>query len=585
MSLDGKATYTVSKVKEEDEQKEITNLFSFDKKFIRLLYEKYKKNFEKYLWRHEDSMNLIINNSTQKKIKAKDYLIKRNEDVFLRSRLTPLPYLSNRKLVDENDKKEYYNVKRSIVSMRKLEYTNAFQKKPCYYTKSLNSIFKQKKLNYSGYNSTSKIQSKALKQNRAIKIQAVFRGFSLRKLYAQLSELDHQFTLFFSRIKVFKLQQIFYYLIKKFGKNKRLLKNKANDNKESCPNNKIEMGKYNKMNRDIEIEFNMREETVNVGIQVKEREISNEVNEAIDTKSKTVLNAKAKEKIIISSNSNDNDNNHNNKEYFLINQYHSQRNCIKSKLKLPYSFITKISIQRQLLKGINNINDYQQNFQSKSNQLFRQINSYNAHEIQTISKDIVPIIYNEDFLNQRTQELKEKLSPLFNKSLQKYSFIIKKSFLIPLTKIICIQRYFRSKLKVKWNKKYKGNSHVENSTNIVSRIKILFVQIVKNKIIAHSKRICFNSIKKLYYNSKVINETSQATIVDDYSQDDINFQTKKRNYVNVTEGLNLKSSKISINNKNRSLIKDIISNASLLEGHEVSDLEEIIDNYSYDEIE
>lgn len=633
---------------------EVSNAFIFNKEIISQLYNKYKGNFEKYLKRHQDSMNFVIDNKTQKKIKATDFLSHRNETKLFQLRLTPIPYVSRRKIVDENGRKEFYNVKRSIVSMRRLEYTSELQRSTSnQYTKSQKGRVKPR-LAY--IYSMPRIKSGVIKTSKAIIIQSAYRGHFLRKVYRQVEELNRQFTIFLNAIKAYMLKGMFNVFHNSITINKRCNALNSNYSEQRSVKNKYGFNKGNNndidMSRDIELQYNMSKETANVGIQVKESLIDNDVdvnaaanvdidlrkeNTVLDVKS---INIKRKIKTIKYQDRRSGDivikqNLKSKNDHCIMDQYNPRHSCDtqyndngngngnafnrninescinKSKPLLPLSFMTKLIIER---KFIHYPYDTQLNFTSASSRIYRQVNS----EMQCIDKDVVPIILNEDILTQQNKCLKGKQkgkgkgkardkdtkekniikdedakeginTSLLNKhSKTKNSFITKHRCSFPLKKIILIQKYFRSNIKANLNHHYQDGkdkrriNDANKEDSIGSRIQKLFLQIIKNKVVSNSKRIGFMILKSHHY-SLINNESSKATILDDYMQDDANYQIKKKNYIQVAEGLRLHSLKVKRNRKNNTLVNDNDNdnNTSLqiIESEEGSDLEEIIDNY------
>ena len=63
----------------------------------------------------------MINSQTKEKISIKDFL-ENTQNTF--NKLTPIPFISKRKIKNEGEKKELKNLERNVVLMRRLEYAN-----------------------------------------------------------------------------------------------------------------------------------------------------------------------------------------------------------------------------------------------------------------------------------------------------------------------------------------------------------------------------------------------------------------------------------------------------------------------------
>ena len=119
-------------------------------RLIDSIYLKSKNKFSSYLKSHKKSVKLFINQNTNKKITAKEFL-KNN----YQSDLTPIPYKSNKKIKNEIDKKNFNKFKRNAIFLRRIEYT-----------KNLNKFNSLKK--YEKYT------------NKIILIQKFIRGFLVK---------------------------------------------------------------------------------------------------------------------------------------------------------------------------------------------------------------------------------------------------------------------------------------------------------------------------------------------------------------------------------------------------------------------
>ena len=143
------------------------------KKLIDSIYLKSKEKFSSYLKLHKKSIKLFVNQNTNKKISAKEFL--QNNFQF---DLTPIPYKSNRKIKNEIDKKNFNKFKRNAIFLRRIEYT-----------KNLNEFFSLKK-----YEKFS---------NKIILIQKFIRKFLVKNVVNEIIYLKHTIENFISKIKNF----------------------------------------------------------------------------------------------------------------------------------------------------------------------------------------------------------------------------------------------------------------------------------------------------------------------------------------------------------------------------------------------
>ena len=143
------------------------------KKLIDSIYLKSKEKFSSYLKLHKKSIKLFVNQNTNKKISAKEFL----QNNFQYD-LTPIPYKSNRKIKNEIDKKNFNKFKRNAIFLRRIEYT-----------KNLNEFFSLKK-----YEKFS---------NKIILIQKFIRKFLVKNVVNEIIYLKHTIENFISKIKNF----------------------------------------------------------------------------------------------------------------------------------------------------------------------------------------------------------------------------------------------------------------------------------------------------------------------------------------------------------------------------------------------
>ena len=114
---------------------------SFDRNYQKLL-----KGVSYLLFKNADNVRLI-GSSRFKGIKTKEekgFMLIRMAKELARNRpidtYTPLPFKSNRKIKNQNEKKEIEKMKNSVVALRRLEYVNFLKNKKKYSTKKITFI-------------------------------------------------------------------------------------------------------------------------------------------------------------------------------------------------------------------------------------------------------------------------------------------------------------------------------------------------------------------------------------------------------------------------------------------------------------
>ena len=90
-------------------------------KFTENLYNKCQSKFSEFATNNKNDLKLMINSQTKEKISIKDFFENTNNDI---NKLTPIPFISKRKIKNEGEKKELKNLQRNVVLMRRLEYAN-----------------------------------------------------------------------------------------------------------------------------------------------------------------------------------------------------------------------------------------------------------------------------------------------------------------------------------------------------------------------------------------------------------------------------------------------------------------------------
>ena len=181
---------------------------NISKSFIDNLYYKYKFNFTNYLIENKDSIKLLVNNATMKKMNVVDYFNKLNTY----ENLTPIPHMIKKKYKSEKEKKEFSKIERDAVCLRRIEYSFIYKQN-----------FIMKKYNY--------------KIKNIVKIQKNIRGFLFRQMMSQVNELIQKFEKLIFHIK--------RYLLSIILKNKKSIKkNKINKNNSQKKITMIENDKF-----------------------------------------------------------------------------------------------------------------------------------------------------------------------------------------------------------------------------------------------------------------------------------------------------------------------------------------------------
>ena len=158
----------------------------FSKSFIDNLYYKYKYNFANYLIENKDSIKLLVNNSTMKKMDVADYF----HNLDSSESLTPIPHMMKKKYKSEKEKKEFSKIERDAVCLRRIEYSY---------------IYKQNLI----------IQKYNNNINNIILIQKIYRGFLFRQIMKEIKSIVIKIERFVNNIKKFCLLSIIKKLINK----------------------------------------------------------------------------------------------------------------------------------------------------------------------------------------------------------------------------------------------------------------------------------------------------------------------------------------------------------------------------------
>ena len=162
-----------------------TSGFSPFLKFNENLYNKCQSKFSEFASNKKNDLKLMINSQTKEKISIKDFL-ENESNTF--NKLTPIPFINKRRIKNEEEKKEFKNLERNVVLMRRLEYANKM---------------KEKNIKKKYYN----------KINYIIFIQKMTRGFLVRKVIYQVGVINNSLKTFFFLIKLC-VQKKYFYLFK-----------------------------------------------------------------------------------------------------------------------------------------------------------------------------------------------------------------------------------------------------------------------------------------------------------------------------------------------------------------------------------
>ena len=182
-------------------------------KFNQNLYNSCQSKLSKFINHRKNDIRLIINKKINQQISFDDYITNTTNNQNT-NELTPIPFISKRKIKNNIEKKELKNYQRNVVLMRRLEYTNKM---------------KEKKLKQR-YNKKIK---------KIIYIQKVIRGYLVRKIIRQVNIINETLSNFFFLIKICILKKYYkilikniMYMIKKIDnivKNNEYIKNIGNE--------------------------------------------------------------------------------------------------------------------------------------------------------------------------------------------------------------------------------------------------------------------------------------------------------------------------------------------------------------------
>ena len=313
--------------------------------FTENLYNKCQSKFSEFATNNKNDLKLMINSQTKEKISIKDFFENTNNDI---NKLTPIPFISKRKIKNEGEKKELKNLERNVVLMRRLEYSNKIKE----------NNLKKKYNNKIGY---------------IIFIQKMARGYLVRKVIYQVGVINESLKKFFFIIKLYVQKKYFY--IFRYNISQIWVKNDIEKEAQN-KNNKIKIN--NNFYRDDDYDEN-NDKTLDIGkdnnYSINENEINdnnknidldennfininleneNEINNQITKKSMQFINEQLNK--IKSENSNINNNKINENDNFIdISGKTSEKNELKINNNTFENYINASS--SQTLKKFNKFSD------------------------------------------------------------------------------------------------------------------------------------------------------------------------------------------------------------------------------------
>ncbi len=240
-------------------------------KFNEKLYNSCQRKLSNFINHRKSDIRLIINKKINQQISLNDY-INTTSNCTSANELTPIPFISKRKIKNKVENKELKNYQRNVVLMRRLEYSNKMKEKK----------LKQK------YNN---------KMKNIIYLQKMIRGYLVRKIIKQVNIIKVTLANFIFLINCC--------IRKKYYK---VFKNKIKNMKEK--NNLMNKIKYTADNEEI----NRSDEVTIKNDHIKN--IKNIVNEDNDFKQ-------------IKDNNYNNTNNNNNITNEMLNNVEINNNKIK----------------------------------------------------------------------------------------------------------------------------------------------------------------------------------------------------------------------------------------------------------------
>ena len=414
-------------------------------KFNENLYNSCQSKFSKYIKNKRNDIKLIVNNKINEHISINDYMSKSNNNISSdKLILTPIPYISKRRIKNNIEKKDLNNFQRNVVLMRRLEYENKM---------------KEKKMKQKYKNQIPKI----------IHLQKIIRGYIVRKVINQVNMIKETLINFFDSI-ILCIRKKYYHILKR--KIKKMKKKNISDDIED--NNKENTIVNNNNNFDFE---NNNNEANKGKVIKKDNELHyNNTNEDIEDKIIKGLKAKSKNEDFIGNIRN---NEGNNKEKKKIN-HNAKYN--------QSPFITKEKEKHDSIIENDDYIDFSNNNSKKNKKIYKindGINEMKENDINNKDND-------KDKNKDKNKDKKECLNknPKNNrKSLYLSNISSSKDFQKANTEII--QRQFRKYLS---KKGYYGKFDIR---------KMAIVYLIKNMIFCNVRPYIFNILK--LYNKKIKN--------------------------------------------------------------------------------
>lgn len=156
------------------------------------LHEKLSKNYTNYLTKIKNKPDVRLFGNYNYYNRPVSYFLEKPNNKITNTNLTPVPKRSINYTKKENSTQEYQKIQKSVITMRRIEYnnkiksirTNSNSNISIYYLRLISLIQREwkKRLN--------------LKKQRAIQIQAAFRGFFIYKQFNDVKNLNLSYLKF-----------------------------------------------------------------------------------------------------------------------------------------------------------------------------------------------------------------------------------------------------------------------------------------------------------------------------------------------------------------------------------------------------
>jgi hypothetical protein len=366
--------------------------------------------------------------------------------------LTPIPYISKRRIKNNIEKNDLNNFQRNVVLMRRLEYE---------------SKMKEKKMKQKYKNQIPKI----------IHLQKIIRGYLVRKVINQVNIIKETLINFFYSIN-FCIRKKYYHILKR--KIKKM--NKKNISEENEDNNKENT--IVNHNNNFDLEYDNNEANKEKDIKKVNEVHYNNTNESIEDKIIKGLKAKS------------------NNEEFIGNIGNKTGNN-KEKIKISHNtkynqspFIAKEKEKEKIDSIIENDDyiDFSNKNSKKNKKIYKiidGINEMNENNINNKNKNKDKNKDKKEYLNKNPKNNKKNL----------YLTDISSIYEFKKTKTEIIQRQFRKYL----NKRgYYGK---------FDKRKIALIYLIKNMILYNIKPYVLNILKLKYKKLKSIITTQEINFL------------------------------------------------------------------------